>query len=69
MRMLSSSALLRSGIVSIALGSLMALATSAPKAPLQQWERLNHGNPIMAPNGDGFESAGVFNAAVINKDG
>ena len=69
MRILSTSALLRSGIVSIALVSLMALATSAPKAPLQQWERLNHGNPIMAPKGDGFESAGVFNPAVVKKDG
>ena len=37
----------------------MALAASAPKAPPEGWERLNHGNPIMAPKGDGFESAGV----------
>jgi predicted GH43/DUF377 family glycosyl hydrolase len=47
----------------------MPLAASTPKAPFRQWERLNHGNPIMAPKGDGFESAGVFNPAVVKKDG
>src|SRR6266576_1626754 len=56
-------------IVSIVLVSLMGLATSAPQPPFQQWVRLNHGNPIMAPKGDGFESAGVFNPAVVKKDG
>jgi hypothetical protein len=63
------SSILRSGFVSIAVVSLMALAVSAPQAPVQQWERLNRGNPIMAPKGDGFESAGVFNPAVVKKDG
>ena len=69
MRIPSCATLLRSGIVSTALVSLMPLAVGAPKAPFQQWERLNHGNPIMAPKGDGFESAGVFNPAVVKKDG
>src|SRR6266851_6580563 len=67
MKILSGSTLLRTGIVPIALLSMMA--ASAPKAPFQQWERLNHGNPIMAPKGNGFESAGVFNPAVVIKDG
>src|SRR5258708_6941477 len=69
MRIPSTFNLLRSGIVSIALVSLMALADSAPKAPFQQWERLNHGNPILSPKGDRFESAGVFNPAVVRMDG
>lgn len=69
MRIPSRSTLFRSGAVSVALVSLMALAASAPKAPLQRWERLNHGKPLMAPKGDGFESAGVFNPAVVKKDG
>jgi predicted GH43/DUF377 family glycosyl hydrolase len=33
------------------------------------WVRLNDGRPILAPRGDGFEAAGVFNPAVIRKDG
>ena len=69
MRTSPSSNLLKTGIVSIALTSLMALAAHAPKAPPQEWERLNHANPILAPKGDGFESAGVFNPAVVKKDG
>ncbi len=69
MRIPSSLTSLPSGIVSIALVSLMALAAPAPKAPFQHWDRLNDGNPIMSPKGDGFESAGVFNPAVVKKDG
>src|SRR6185503_235774 len=65
----SSSICLRSGIVSIAMVSLMALAAADGKAPGPPWERLNHQNPIMAPKGEGFESAGVFNPAVVKKDG
>ena len=65
----SSSICLRSGIVSIAMVSLMALAAADGKAPGPPWERLNHQNPVMAPKGEGFESAGVFNPAVVKKDG
>jgi predicted GH43/DUF377 family glycosyl hydrolase len=68
MRIPSSSDLLRMGAVSIALLSLMAVAAPGPTASIKQWERLNGGNPIMAPKGDGFESAGVFNPAVVKKD-
>jgi predicted GH43/DUF377 family glycosyl hydrolase len=65
----SCSALFRSSVISVAFVSAIALAASAPNALFQQWERLDHGNPIMAPRGDGFEAAGVFNPAVIKKDG
>ena len=68
MRIPSISDLLRIAAVSIALLSLMAIAAPEPTKSLKQWERLNDGNPIMAPKGDGFESAGVFNPAVVKKD-
>jgi beta-1,2-mannosidase len=35
--------------------------------PFGQWHRLSP-DPILGPRGDGFESAGVFNPAVIVKD-
>jgi beta-1,2-mannosidase len=56
-------------MVAIVLFSLLALADAARQASFQQWQRLNDGNPVLAPQGDGFESAGVFNPAVIKKDG
>ena len=68
MRNPSSSDFLAIGVVSIALLSIMAVAGGASRTSPRQWERLNDGNPIMAPKGDGFESAGVFNPAVIRKD-
>ena len=36
--------------------------------PFSEWRRLSP-DPILGPRGDGFESAGVFNPAVIVKDG
>ena len=36
---------------------------------LRAWTRLNGDQPILSPRGDGFEAAGVFNPAVIRKDG
>jgi predicted GH43/DUF377 family glycosyl hydrolase len=67
MRIPSSSDLLRIGFVTIVLSTFIALAVPAPKSSLQQWERLNEGKPIIAPKGDGFESAGAFNPAVVRK--
>lgn len=55
-------------MVAVAVAALMALAVSAPQSSAQ-WQRLNDGDPILAPQGDGFESAGVFNPAVIQKAG
>src|SRR5688572_607499 len=70
MRVPSSSTSLQSGAVILALVSLIALAaTGPPQTPKEQWKRLNNENPILTPTGDGFESAGVFNPAVVKKDG
>lgn len=49
--------------------SAVALAALAFKLPFGAWQRLNLGEPVLSPRGDGFESAGVFNPAVVKKDG
>src|ERR1035438_8193763 len=36
--------------------------------PFAKWTRLSP-DPILSPQGDGFESAGTFNPSVIKKDG
>src|SRR6185436_9997326 len=43
-------------------------AQSAYSPRLGPFDRLNEGRPILSPQGDGFESAGVFNPAVV-RDG
>ncbi len=43
-------------------------ADSGGALPFGEWRRLSP-DPILGPRGDGFESAGVFNPAVIVKDG
>lgn len=56
--------LVSSAIASCAL--TVAVAQRAGYAPaLGPWTRLNEGRPILAPRGDGFEAAGVFNPAVV----
>ena len=45
-----------------------ARAESRGVLPFGAWQRLSP-DPILGPRGDGFESAGVFNPAVIVKDG
>lgn len=51
---------------------LLAMAALAAdggyRPPFGPWSRLNGGQPILAPQGAGFEAAGVFNPAVV-KDG
>jgi predicted GH43/DUF377 family glycosyl hydrolase len=39
-----------------------------PTPPFGKWTRLS-AEPILSPSGDGFESAGTFNPAVVEKDG
>ena len=51
--------------------AVVAIATTADAQftpPFGEWKRLSP-EPIVAPQGDGFESAGTFNPAVIKKDG
>src|SRR5713226_4297149 len=51
--------------------AVVAVATTAAAQftpPFGEWKRL-FPEPIVAPQGDGFESAGTFNPAVIKKDG
>ena len=43
-------------------------AQSAYSPRLGPFDRLNEGRPILAPQGEGFEAAGVFNPAVV-RDG
>ena len=69
MRVSPNSTVIQSGAVTIALVSLGALAAVGPQSAFGRWERLNDGNPILSPTGDGFESAGVFNPAVVKRDG
>jgi len=53
----------------LALAVAMQIGTTARYAPpFGALQRLHGGGPILAPRGDGFEAAGVFNPAVV-KDG
>lgn len=61
--------LLQRGAISITFLSLIALPATSVEAPSKAWKRLNSGNPILAPKGDAFESAGVFNPTVVKRDG
>jgi len=69
MKISSISIRLLSGSATIALALLLTLVAIGSQSSAGQWQRLNDGNPILSPMGDGFESAGVFNPAVIKKDG
>jgi hypothetical protein len=50
---------------------LVALATAAAAPftpPFGKWTRLSP-DPIVSPQGEGFESAGTFNPSVVKKGG
>jgi predicted GH43/DUF377 family glycosyl hydrolase len=49
--------------------SLSIFAQDTFKLPFADWQRAGRGDFILAPAGEGFESAGVFNPAVVKKDG
>lgn len=51
----------------ILLAAFVVLAAAATP-PFGEWKRLSE-TPILAPEGDGFDSKGVFNPAVVKKDG
>lgn len=52
----------------VLLVTVAAIATSKFSPPFGPWKR-NSANPIISPQGDGFESAGTFNPAVVKENG
>ena len=59
-------ALIRTTALFFAAAGLLASVQLSP--PFGAWERLST-KPVMFPQGAGFESAGTFNPAVVEKDG
>jgi beta-1,2-mannosidase len=47
---------------------IVATATTQMSVPFGSWDRASD-KPIIAPQGDGFESAGTFNPTVVKNDG
>src|SRR5580692_5110638 len=56
------------GTFLILLAGMAALPSAGPTPPFGKWTRLSV-EPILSPGGDGFETAGTFNPAVVEKDG
>jgi len=54
--------------ITLLLCAMTVLAASRFSPPFGRWQRANE-QPILAPRGDGFESAGVFNPSVVVHDG
>jgi beta-1,2-mannosidase len=52
----------------LVLSAVTAIAATPLAPPFGKWTRLSP-NPIVSPQGDGFESAGTFNPAVVKEDG
>ena len=50
------------------IGARLELFDPPYRPPFGAWSRLNGGEPILSPQGDGFEARGVFNPAVV-RDG
>jgi hypothetical protein len=52
-------------------GAIAVIATATTthdRTPFGTWERVSD-QPIISPQGNGFESAGIFNPAVVKYDG
>jgi predicted GH43/DUF377 family glycosyl hydrolase len=52
----------------VAISAFAAVAAAPFQPPFGPWTRIS-ADPILSPQGDGFESAGTFNPAVVKKDG
>lgn len=52
----------------VVMAGVTALAGPSYSPPFDKWVRLSP-NPIVSPQGNGFESAGTFNPSVVMKDG
>jgi predicted GH43/DUF377 family glycosyl hydrolase len=68
MRSTPSVFLLRAAAV-LSLLPIIVLAAATYQPPFGEWKRLNNGTPILSPQGEGFESAGLFNPAVVKEGG
>lgn len=56
-----------SGITAlVSLLTLLAFSITSYSLPFGDWHRMS-AEPIMRPRGDGFESAGIFNPAVVKR--
>jgi predicted GH43/DUF377 family glycosyl hydrolase len=55
-------------VSALALIAFAAVAAVPFTPPFGKWARLSV-DPIVSPQGDGFESAGTFNPSVVKKDG
>jgi beta-1,2-mannosidase len=53
--------------LTLSLGALALTAADTFKPPFGPWTRLSE-QPVITPQGDGFESAGTFNPSVVKKD-
>lgn len=58
----------RLGALALALGLVCAVYAAEYTIPFGKWQRVSSA-PILAPNGNGWESAGTFNPAVIEHEG
>ena len=58
--------LIRTAALFFAAAGLLAAVQFGP--PFGSWKRLSR-EPVLSPQGTGFESAGTFNPAVVEKDG
>jgi beta-1,2-mannosidase len=52
----------------LVMAAVAAIAAGQFSVPFGAWTRLSN-EPVIAPRGNGFESAGTFNPAVVKKDG
>ncbi|PYX39968.1 MAG: glycosidase, partial [Acidobacteria bacterium] len=55
-------------IIFLALAVAATAGPASTKLPFGPWSRVSN-DPIISPQGDGFESAGTFNPTVIKNDG
>ncbi|MFI4944338.1 MAG: hypothetical protein ACHP85_13810, partial [Burkholderiales bacterium] len=58
---------MRAAIVVLALVTLGLASDPRYQPPFGVWSRLHGGEPILTPQGDGFEAKGVFNPAVVRE--
>jgi predicted GH43/DUF377 family glycosyl hydrolase len=55
-------------LLAVSLSMLAAAPQNRKDSPFHDWKRLSD-TPIIAPSGNGWQSAGTFNPAVIERDG